>query len=293
MQAAAFHFAGGDAFFSGIAAILVAEMLFSRQFTQRGRRAARFPAVIGGLFVALSATPLPVWFYGIWGTFFCVWLYFESRPFSAAQRRMSVRLNIVTGLMCLIALGMEVPYRTMDRSGDKQYSTLMIIGDSISAGSLGSKEQTWPKRFRQKYGVDVIDVSHVGATARSAFQQAKQLEPHPAGLVVIEIGGNDFFGETSGDQFEKDLEALLQVLHQPERRLVMLELPLPPLYNGYGRIQRALAKRFGVTLIPRRRLMQVLSTNGATLDTIHLSEKGHEMMADMIWQQIGPWLTSQ
>ncbi len=72
----------------------------------------------------------------------------------------------------------------------------------------------------------------------------------------------------------------------------MIELPLPPFFNEFGRIQRNLARIYGVTLIPRRRLMEVLATKGATLDTIHLSEKGHQLMAEMVWRQIGQFLES-
>jgi lysophospholipase L1-like esterase len=34
--------------------------------------------------------------------------------------------------------------------------------------------------------------------------------------------------------------------------------------------------------------MRVLSAGGATLDSIHLSDDGHQQMADEVWAVIGP-----
>ena len=67
----------------------------------------------------------------------------------------------------------------------------------------------------------------------------------------------------------------------------MFELPLPPFYNAFGIIQRRLAKKHGVTLIPKRVLMRVLSGSNATLDSIHLTQHGHEMLAASVWEILG------
>jgi lysophospholipase L1-like esterase len=72
------------------------------------------------------------------------------------------------------------------------------------------------------------------------------------------------------------------------RVIVMFELPLPPLCNEYGRIQRRLASEYGVCLIPKRVLARVLTGNGATLDSIHLSRRGHEQMASAVWEYLSP-----
>ena len=117
--------------------------------------------------------------------------------------------------------------------------------------------------------------------------QANQL-PAEGGLVLIEIGGNDLLGETTSAQFERDLNQLLSQIRAPGRTLVMFELPLPPLCNEYGRIQRRLAARYGVRLIPKRVFISVLAGGGATLDSIHLSEAGHQQMADSVWAVIDP-----
>ena len=118
-------------------------------------------------------------------------------------------------------------------------------------------------------------------------KQADQL-PSAGGLVLLEIGGNDLLGDTPTADFERDLNLLLARIRAPGRTVLMFELPLPPLSNEYGRIQRRAAARHGVRLIPKRIFMSVLAADGATLDSIHLSDAGHERMAAEIWRIIAP-----
>lgn len=110
---------------------------------------------------------------------------------------------------------------------------------------------------------------------------AKRVGPEPA-LVLLEIGGNDIFADTSPKQFRHDLRALFETVRAQGHVLLMLELPLPPTFNAYGQIQRALAAEFGVTLIPKRILGGALTATGATIDGLHFSHAGHAVLADRI-----------
>ncbi len=68
---------------------------------------------------------------------------------------------------------------------------------------------------------------------------------------------------------------------------LLLEVPLPPFYHGFGRIQRRLAKKHGVKLVPKRVLLSILAGGDATLDSIHLSQAGQQKMAEVVWGIVG------
>jgi hypothetical protein len=87
--------------------------------------------------------------------------------------------------------------------------------------------------------------------------------------------------------FERGLDVLLAKLAVGGRTVILLELPLPPFHNRYGAAQRPVARRHRVFLVPKRVLMGVLTSEGATLDTIHLSRRGHALMAETVWRIIG------
>ncbi len=64
----------------------------------------------------------------------------------------------------------------------------------------------------------------------------------------------------------------------------MFELPLPPFRHEFGRVQRALARKYHVALIPKRVLLSVLAGSDSTVDTIHLTQAGQRRMATRVWR---------
>jgi len=108
-----------------------------------------------------------------------------------------------------------------------------VIGDSVSAGMSDADKETWPKLLARQHDIDVRDFSKMGATVGSARKQAAQIGDC-AGLVLLEIGGNDLLGSTTADQFEERLDQLLRDVCRADRPVVMVELPLPPWPIGLG-----------------------------------------------------------
>lgn len=277
-----FHVASGQSFLTGAACLVVAAGLSAVSGGRRVRIVRNALASIGGILVFASAAPLPPWSY--------VFLLVASLGWSAAEAlggRISAWLvmggRIVVASAWAAAVLVELPHHFMP-SVPRQPGrpVLGVIGDSITAGVGDAKTVTWPHILASRYGVTVRDHSRAGADVASALRQAASVSPDER-LVLLEIGGNDVLGGTTPAAFEAGLARLLAAVRRPDRVIVMLELPLPPTYNAYGRAQRRLARRYGASLIPRRVLLGVLLRPGATLDSIHLSPEGHGAMADAVW----------
>ena len=105
---------------------------------------------------------------------------------------------------------------------------------------------------------------------------------------IFGIGGNDLFAPTPYVQFKRDLRNLMEIVNDTNCTIVMLELPLFPWDIEYGRIQRESAKQFDVILIPKRFFIRVLSEKGSSTDLAHLSAKGHQLMAEVVWSLLEP-----
>ncbi len=210
-----------------------------------------------------------------------LWLAGESRRDKLPKRLVLVLRSLVV-LTCLASVSLEAPYHLTPQLPPMGHPTLAVIGDSITAGLGDPAVTTWPKRLAHEHQVKVRDHSEPGATVASALRQAQALTSEER-LVLLEIGGNDVLSGTTPEAFETDLERLLRKVCQPGRFVVMLELPLPPTYNAYGLIQRRLARRFGVSLVPRRLLLGVLLEADATVDSVHLTDQGQAELADLLW----------
>jgi len=78
------------------------------------------------------------------------------------------------------------------------------------------------------------------------------------------------------------IDATLSKLAAPGRTVVMFELPLLPHKIAYGQIQRRLATKYGVFLIPKRYFADAISGADATSDGLHLSNLGARRMASLV-----------
>ncbi|QDT42845.1 Esterase TesA precursor [Gimesia alba] len=285
MNPIVYHIASGQAFFTGVALVILAALLSLRE-QRMPRRLMVLSFLLGVIAVAVSSTPLPWWLYGMAGLLTLVWLVLLFR------RRGHRSAAFLLIAVWLVALLLEVPYHLTPGVKPVASRSLTVIGDSVTAG-LGDKEsETWPRILERLHGVSVQDLSHVGDTVAAARKQVAATEIDSP-LVLLEIGGNDILGSTTTAQFEANLDGLLSELTSPGRQLVMLELPLPPFYHEFGRIQRELARKHGVKLVPKRVFLSIIAGGDATLDSIHLSQAGHQNMAEFVWQILGPAYSSE
>ncbi len=275
-----YHIASGHAFFTGVAAVILAAFLM-RSSRNWLRRVAGVTAVCGLIGILLSSTPIPWWCYGVAMIATCVWFV---ALFVKKWQTWAPYLLTAAWLLCC---GMELPYHFMPSLAPAPSRRVTVIGDSVTAGTSGSREHTWPTLLTNEHRVKTQDLSHVADTTARAIKRATA-QPLTGDVVLVEIGGNDLLGSTTVTDYRASLTSLLNGLLAPGRQIVMFELPLLPFYHRFGQVQREVAWSYGVQLIPKRVFLGVLTGSNATLDSIHLSEDGHRTMAAVIWQLLAP-----
>ena len=277
-----YYFISGEAFFIGAALILTA-ITASIFFSPRsGKIAANWLTVCGFVFMLLSVTPGPIWLYLLLGSLILTWLFLGKAMSSLLYSHFVKAAIIVVIAFWVIS---EARYWRTPIIPQSNYEKLYVIGDSISAGLRGDNI-TWPKVIQADHHIAVFNLARAGSTVMTAFPEIDGVTSKD-GVILIEIGGNDLF-KTPRSQFEAGLERILNKTRRLANTLVMLELPLPPFRNSIGTIQRKLAAKYNVILIPKRFFAKVACGRNATRDGLHLSRSGHERMADMIWSLIHP-----
>lgn len=280
MNPIVYHIVSGQSFFTGVGLVLIVVFL-STQKHRLAHRVAFVLFAVGILALVLSSTPIPYCYYALLIVTTLYWLLTLKR--SAAKKRASAGMVIVW----LGAAAMEMPWHFGPRPIAASSSGLTIVGDSVSAGMEEREAETWPSLLARQHQITIQDLSHVGETARSALKRVQQ-RGIQFPVILLEIGGNDLLGSTTSTEFEADLDALLQYLKQPNHEILMFELPLPPMLHEFGRIQRLLAMRYGVRLIPKRIFLSIIYDGDSTVDSIHLSQSGHQRMAELVWSLVQP-----
>jgi acyl-CoA thioesterase-1 len=182
-------------------------------------------------------------------------------------------------------------------NGDRP--TILVLGDSISAGYGVAVEQGWvgllnDRLERESYPHRVINASITGDTTSGGRARLPDaLERHAPEIVIIELGGNDGLRGQPLDAMSANLRAMIEQSRNAGAKVLMLGIRLPP---NYGRayierfigVYQDLADTTGVTLVPRvlegvgerRELMQA--------DGIHPNAAGHAAILDNVWPRLAP-----
>ncbi len=277
--------ANGNAFFIGVGMTVVALALYIWAKNRRAIFLINIGWLLGVGLVVISAAPISYWLYGVW---FAACIATRVASSGRASAKAKVLVTNVFAVFSLIICLAEWPFHFTNPITISSGQTVYVVGDSISAG-IEKKEKTWPNVFADLSGLKVINLARAGSTVDTAMDQAVRVSSTNA-LVIVEIGGNDLLGSTSSHVFYIQLDKLLAKLKSENAQIVMFELPLLPFWNNFGRDQRELAKKYGVTLIPKKYLVSVFAGNGNTVDGLHLSQKGHDDLAAKVYglMKIGP-----
>lgn len=274
-RCALFHFGSGDSLFVGLLALSLAVWIDSR----KGRPALSALCVLIGILWILLASWPSLWMQGVLIASCMTWLLYRWRLKRLSPERME-RARQLVYITCLIAMVSEKPFQFIPRF--PPIKELAVIGDSVTAG-LNDHDITWPRVMAEQHGISVHDASQQGATCHSARQQVHWLAGR-GDAVLLEIGGNDVLEYIPVEKYAVDLEQLLRDVRTayPTQPVALCELPLPPLGHRYGSAQRRLAARYQISLIPKRDFLRVLTMPRATVDGIHLSDLGQELLAGLM-----------
>ncbi len=275
------RFADGTSFLAAMMIVMAAAALPLWSRRRLVRRVCSVAMLLGVALAVLSSTPLPFVAYIFWTSLVLGAAVAINLPVEARMTRRAEA--ILAGVVILPTagfLGLEASSRICPRADVRVGEEVYVIGDSLSAGT-GSQMRCWPAVLADRIGMPVVNLAAPGARAKDGLSQAGGIRKDGS-LVIVELGGNDVLGRYGQEQFHEHLEKLLAYLRQHGHRILMFELPLPPLYNAFARTQRELAGQYGVDLIPKWCLAHVLGGPRATIDGLHLSKAGHNHLAEIV-----------
>ena len=159
--------------------------------------------------------------------------------------------------------------------------TVMILGDSISAGYGIQLQQGWVALLQQRLNQQfpnthkVVNASVSGETSSGALARLpKLLQTHKPQLVVIELGGNDALRGQPPQMIQNNLAKLIQLSQKANAKVLLLGMKIPPNYGtaystAFENNYKVLSQRYNVKLVPF--FMQGVAGNAKLMqvDLIH------------------------
>jgi hypothetical protein len=168
MQWMVLIFGSGLAFFLGIGLLLAA--IIASLVRWRGAAAsATIFAAVGLIVVALSGTPLPLWFYGVAFALTVAWLASVRLQTRNSWRRC---LAVALAGTWLAAASYEFQFQLMPTVKPVNSRRLYLFGDSLAAGVGSDEQHLWPQLLAESHQLDLTNHARAGATAAIALRAA-------------------------------------------------------------------------------------------------------------------------
>jgi acyl-CoA thioesterase-1 len=114
-------------------------------------------------------------------------------------------------------------------------NTILVHGDSLSAGYGMPPEQTWVQLLQDSLGetVTVINSSISGETSKGGLERLPGLlEVHQPSILILELGANDGLRGYPLPQLRANLVRMIEMAQAENTQVVVLGIRLPP---NYGR----------------------------------------------------------
>lgn len=176
--------------------------------------------------------------------------------------------------------------------------TVMVLGDSISAGYGIEPQQAWvnllQKRLDQQYPKQhkVVNASVSGETTSGALARLpKLLQTHKPNVVVIELGGNDGLRGQPPQMIQKNLVQLIQQSQKANATVVVLGMKIPPNYGtayskAFENNYKVVSQQYKVKLLPF--FLEGVAGNKSLMqkDLVHPNSKAQPILLNLAYPYI-------
>lgn len=176
--------------------------------------------------------------------------------------------------------------------------TILILGDSLSAGYGVSTQQGWvnllQQRLDQQYPKQhkVVNTSVSGETTSGALARLpKLLATHKPNIVVIELGGNDGLRGQPPKMIEQNLAKIIQQSQKANATAMLFGMKMPPNYGtAYSKAfesnYKTLSQQYKIKLLPF--FMEGIAGNKALMqkDLIHPNANAQKILLNNAYPYI-------
>ena len=172
--------------------------------------------------------------------------------------------------------------------------SLLILGDSISAGYGMSKEKQWSEVLKEKLNQEKISLKIINAsvsgetTGGGLVRSDKLLQNNMPSYLLIELGGNDALRGYPPQTVKSNLLEIINLGKTYGSKSIIMQIRIPPNYgnryrNEFESIYTEIAEETGSLYMPFMLNNIALEENLMMADGIHPTEEAQPLIAEEIF----------
>ena len=181
--------------------------------------------------------------------------------------------------------------------------TIVVLGDSLSAGYGIKVEQGWVRLLEQRlasegYGYRVVNASVSGETTQGGLARLpRALETHKPAIVIVELGGNDGLRGLQLAASRDNLSKIIEKARSAKAQVLLVGMMIPPNYGPrYGEEFRqmfeTLARKYSLAFVPFLLDQVALKPELMQADGIHPNATGQPQILENLWPRLKPLLVA-
>lgn len=179
--------------------------------------------------------------------------------------------------------------------------TLLILGDSLSAGYQLPIQQAWATQLSERWKNTpnaplVINASISGDTAAQGLSRLPELlKTHQPRWVLIELGANDGLRGFPTADIEKDLTQIISLVKQANAEPLLMQIRITPNYgrrytDAFTAIYPKLAQENQIPLLPFFMENIAVKPEWMQADGLHPTAEAQPFIADFMEQSLAPYV---
>ncbi|WP_179038554.1 multifunctional acyl-CoA thioesterase I/protease I/lysophospholipase L1 [Limnobaculum xujianqingii] len=179
--------------------------------------------------------------------------------------------------------------------------TLLILGDSLSAGYQLPIQQAWATQLDERWKLNpkapaVINASISGDTAAQGLSRLPELlKTHQPRWVLIELGANDGLRGFPTADIERDLTHIITLVKQANAQPLLMQIRISPNYgrrytDAFTAIYPKLAQQHQIPLLPFFMEKIAIKPELMQPDGLHPTAEAQPEITDLMEQTLAPYV---
>lgn len=180
-------------------------------------------------------------------------------------------------------------------------SSIVIVGDSLSAAYGMEISESWPSLLQQRlhengHAYRVFNSSITGDTTQGGLTRLPRLlERHRPAVVILEMGGNDGLRGLPVEVTRSNLASMIEQSRAAGAKVILAEMRIPPNYGQsytekFNDTYQELTAEYDIVLLPF--LLQDIALEPGLMqdDGIHPTVAAQPLILDQVWVVLEPLL---